>query len=224
MSRSVWESCGSEASSLDGLEVFGGLDLSARTDLTSLVLIGRDRENTWHIHPFFWTPEKGLAERARRDRQPYDAWRRQGFLRTTPGASVDYAFVAKDIAEITDGLDVQGIAFDRWRIDVLRGEFAKIPLILPLHEHGQGFKDMSPALDAVEAEFLNGRARHGSHPVMTMCAAGAVVTRDPAGNRKLDKSKATSRIDGMVALAMAFSIASKTLEPAHVPTYQMLFI
>ena len=49
---------------------------------------------------------------------------------------------------------------------------------------------------------------HGNHPVLTMCAANAVVTSDPAGNRKLDKAKATGRIDGMVALAMAARVAS----------------
>lgn len=70
MSRGVWELCANPVESLDGLEVFGGLDLSARTDLTSLVLIGK-RGDTWQIHPYFWTPEKGLLERARRDRQPY---------------------------------------------------------------------------------------------------------------------------------------------------------
>ena len=40
-----------------------------------------------------------------------------------------------------------------------------------------------------------------------MCAANAVTTKDPAGSRKLDKSKATGRIDGMVALAMAIGRA-----------------
>jgi phage terminase large subunit-like protein len=43
---------------------------------------------------------------------------------------------------------------------------------------------------------------------MTWCAANSVVTRDAAGNRKLDKSKATGRIDGMVAMAMALSGAA----------------
>ena len=224
MSRLAWESCGKPAEYLDGMEVYGGLDLSARTDLTALVLIGKDSEGVWHIQPHFWTPEKGLTERAKRDRQPYDVWVQQGFMRTTPGASVDYEIVSRDIAEITDGLDVQGIAFDRWRIDVLKNEFAKIGLALPLIEHGQGFKDMSPALDAVEAEFLNARARHGLHPVLTMNAAGATVTRDPAGNRKLDKSKATSRIDGLVALAMAFGLASKTIEAVKPPEYDLFFL
>lgn len=224
MSLSVWKACGEASEYLDGLEVFGGLDLSARTDLTALVLIGKDRAGVWHVAPHFWTPAVGLMERARRDRQPYDVWRDQGFLRTTPGSTVDYAHVANDIAEIIAGLDVRQIAFDRWRIDLLKKEFDAIGLSLPLIPHGQGFKDMSPALDALEAEALNARIRHGMHPVLTMCAAGAVVTRDPAGNRKLDKSKATARIDGMVALAMAFGAANAAAEDEPEPEYQMLFL
>jgi phage terminase large subunit-like protein len=42
-----------------------------------------------------------------------------------------------------------------------------------------------------------------------MCAANAVVVKDAAGNRKLDKSKTTGRIDGMVALTMAFGAKEK---------------
>jgi phage terminase large subunit-like protein len=41
------------------------------------------------------------------------------------------------------------------------------------------------------------------HPILSWNAANAIVTKDPAGNRKLDKSKGTARIDGLVALAMA---------------------
>ena len=54
---------------------------------------------------------------------------------------------------------------------------------------------------------LNGRLRHGRHPVLSMCAANATVQMDPAGNRKLSKLKSHGRIDGMVALAMAASVA-----------------
>jgi phage terminase large subunit-like protein len=50
------------------------------------------------------------------------------------------------------------------------------------------------------------RIRHSNHPVLTMNAANAVVTRDAAGGRKLDKAKSGGRIDGLVALAMALSI------------------
>jgi hypothetical protein len=40
-----------------------------------------------------------------------------------------------------------------------------------------------------------------------MCAASAIITSDPAGNRKLDKKRASGRIDGMTALAMALAAA-----------------
>lgn len=206
VSRSVWESCSQEPAEIEGAEVWGGLDLSARTDLTAFVLI-YFQNKIWNVRPYFWTPEKGLRDRAARDRMPYDLWVERGFLQTTPGATVDYEFVAAQIGEIVSGLDVAGIAFDRWRIDVFKKELDRIGLELPLLPFGQGFKDMSPALDTVESEMLNKRVAHGGHPVLTMCAANAVAVQDPAGNRKLDKSKSTARIDGMVAKTMAFGIA-----------------
>jgi phage terminase large subunit-like protein len=69
---------------------------------------------------------------------------------------------------------------------------------------------MTPALDCLEHVLVSGALRHGGNPVLRMCAANAVVTRDAAGNRKLDKAKATGRIDGLVALAMAMAVAETT--------------
>jgi phage terminase large subunit-like protein len=68
---------------------------------------------------------------------------------------------------------------------------------------------MAPALDVIEHTILEGKMRHGGHPVLRMCAANAVVTRHLTGDRKLDKVKATGRIDGMVALAMALGMAAR---------------
>lgn len=207
ISPDVWKSCAGPVLPFDG-PVFAGLDLSARTDLTALVIVGQV-DGVWHVLPHFWTPETGVAERARRDRAPYEMWARQGLLHTTPGATVDYEHVAQDMAAILSELDVQAVAYDRWRIELLRKELEKIGADLPLVEWGQGFKDMAPALDALEAELLNARIAHGGHPVLTMCAANAVVTKDPTGARKLDKAKATGRIDGLQALAMAMGVASR---------------
>jgi phage terminase large subunit-like protein len=44
--------------------------------------------------------------------------------------------------------------------------------------------------------------------MLTWCAANAVIDMDAAGNRKLNKKRATGRIDGMVALAMAIGGAT----------------
>lgn len=209
VSRDVWALGGRKPGSLEGLTVTAGLDLSARTDLTSMVVVG-EVAGMLQVWPYFWTPEDGLKDRADRDRQPYVEWVKAGYLRTTPGKTVDYEFVVAEIAEILGGLECAAVAFDRWRIDVLRKECERAGIELPLVEFGQGFKDMAPAVDNLEELLLNGRIAHGNNPVLTMCAANAAVTRDPAGNRKLDKAKATGRIDGMVALAMAVGARDKT--------------
>lgn len=67
---------------------------------------------------------------------------------------------------------------------------------------------MSPALRELETLLLGRKLRHGMHPVLTMCAANSTIQSDPAGNRKFTKAKSSGRIDGMVALAMAVSIAT----------------
>lgn len=208
ISREVWKSCGGQVLDFADNPVWAGFDLSARTDLTALVIIGRIN-GVWHTKSYFWTPEQGLFDRAKRDRHPYDMWVKQGYMQTTPGQTVDYEYVAQDVAGVFSKLNVQAIAYDRWRIDIFRKELTNIGVELPLIEYGQGFKDMSGAIDALESELLNGRIAHGNHPVLTMCAANAIITKDTAGNRKLDKSKATGRIDGMVAMAMAFGAMSK---------------
>ena len=181
--------------------VYCGLDLSAKTDLTSMVMIAY-REK-WHVKAYFWTPAKGLRDRSKRDRTPYDVWESQGLIRAIPGAAVDYEAVAKDMGDILQDCDVHAIGFDRWRFDLLQKELTEIGADWPLFPFGQGFKDMAPAIDTLEELLLNEQIAHGDNPVLTMCMANTRIEKDAAGNRKMNKAKATGRIDGAVAFAMA---------------------
>ena len=212
VSRGVWEanSAAPDMGAFDS-DVFVGLDLSSQHDLTAVVAVVK-RDGKWHGLPTFFAPQEGLAERVHRDRVPYDLWAEQGFIQLTPGKTVDYDYVAQWLVDFCEDHGVVSVRFDRWRIDVFKASLARIGVELPLEPFGQGFKDMTPALDCVERELVEGNICHGGQPVLTMCAANAVAVRDPAGNRKLDKSKATGRIDGMVALAMAMGAASSAAE------------
>lgn len=225
VSRSVWGACGGDVvKSFDGLPIFGGLDLSSVSDLTAKVYIA-PIAGEWHVKPTFWLPGEGLREKSRADRVPYDVWAEQGHLRTTPGRTVDYEFVAATLYSDCERGDVRKIAFDRWNWRhlkpwLLKAGFSEAQLegdAAIFDQMGQGYQSMSPALRDLESDLLDGKMVHGNHPVLTMCAANAVVTSDPAGNRKLDKAKATGRIDGMVALAMARAAAG-TYEPGGGPS------
>jgi phage terminase large subunit-like protein len=213
VSASVWKQGNCEPMEFSG-PVYGGLDLSATTDLTALVLVNR-RDDELGVRAHFWMPQDSVAEASRRDRAPYDVWVKQGLIKTTPGKVIDYAFVARDIGEICSGLDIAKLAFDRWRMDRMQSALNDAGIELPLEPFGQGYVSMSPALDALEADLLQGRVRHGGNAPLAMCASNAVAVPDPAGNRKLDKSKATGRIDGMVALTMAVGVEAMSVEPVH---------
>lgn len=212
VSLNVWSACNAPPLPLsDTGPVYGGLDLSAARDLTALVLIG-ESEGAWQVHPTFWLPGEGLAEKARADRVPYDVWAREGYLETAPGRAIEYEWVAQYLREVFDTHDIRQIAFDRWGWKTLRPWLLKVGFseyMLEEHfvEFGQGYQSMSPALRDLETDLLNGNVAHGDHPVLKMCAANAVVQSDPAGNRKLAKDKSSGRIDGMVALAMARGVA-----------------
>ena len=228
ISRSAWTDCGAPVvPSFDGLPVFCGLDLSEVSDLTALVCVA-PVDGVWHVKPTFWLPGHNLAEKARADRVPYDIWAKDGWLNTTPGKTVDYEFVAGYIWNLCQAQDVRKIAFDRWNWRhfkpwLLKVGFAEAQLegdTAIFEQMGQGFQSMSPALRDLESAILNQRIAHGGHPVLTMCAANATVQADPAGNRKLSKIKSHGRIDGMVSLAMAMSVAgtfSEAAEPVAEP-------
>lgn len=225
ISRAVWEANSGEPDedAFYDYPVYLGLDLSARNDLTALAIVVKDSNGILHVKCEFFAPFNGLKDRAARDRAPYDVWEKQGYINATPGSSVDYEIVAERLCQICDDYDVQKISFDRWRIDVLMKELKNVDRELPLHPFGQGYKDMSPALEHLEAELMQNRIRHGNNPVLTMCAANAVAIRDPAGNRKLDKTKATGRIDGMIALTMAAGAIFS--EPAEIePVSEIIFL
>lgn len=208
VSESVWLENSAPPEPIDGRVVYIGLDLSMRADLTAAVMVSVGDDGMIDVWPVFWTPKVGLHDRADKDKQPYPLWVSQGDMIATDGATIDYGFVVKELAKYHGRCDIKAVAFDRWRIDVFEKELDREGVNLPLEPFGQGFKDMAPAIDALEDALLNGKIRHGNHPVLSMCAQHAVITKDPSGNRKFDKKIATQRIDGMVALAMAVKLAT----------------
>ena len=234
VSPSEWKKCQTPTSLVLGERVFMALDLSAVIDLTALVAVSEktgDRVAAW-----FWKPADHIKDHTKRDNAPYDVWAKQGWIEAVPGRSINYEYVATKIAELKEDYEIISIAFDRWRIDTLvqaceaigldvwiEGQDKEIAGAIRLVPFGQGFKDMAPAIDALEASIVARTFHHNGNPCLTFCFSNAIAISDPAGNRKLDKSKTRFRIDGAVATAMAIGLKGRYLgEPDGIPeiTYE----
>jgi phage terminase large subunit-like protein len=204
---------------LKGRRAWAGLDLSSTTDLTGLVLWVEPQhpDEPWRLVPFCWLPDEGLQRKEEIDRVPYLAWRAAGYLDTTPGRAVSKLQVALHLARLAEHFEIQAVAFDRWRIEDFKALASDNGVELPpLEPFGQGYQSMSPALEAMETHLLNGTVAHPQHPVLTWCAANAVVQSDAAENRKLAKDKANGRIDLMVAAVMGAGLVSKQQPEASI--------
>lgn len=207
----AWDACGLPVD-LDGLAgrtCYGGLDLASTTDLAAFVLVFPPSEEAepYQVLPVFWCPAENILERARRDRVPYDAWARDGFLRATPGNVIDYATICTDIQALGAQFNIQEIAFDRWGAAQMSQQldgagFTMIPF-------GQGFASLSAPTKELLRLVLDKSLAHGGHPVLRWMADNAAARQDPAGNIKLDKAKSTGRIDGLIALIMGLDRATR---------------
>ncbi len=185
------------------------------------------------VKAWFWKPGDSIREHETRDHVPYTTWKQQGYIETTPGRAVNYDFIAERIAEITKDYNVLGMAYDRWSIDDFLNACGRIGLdayvdgkdkpragALRLVPWGQGFKDMAPAIDAMEVSILERKLIHDGNPVLTWNISNAMSISDPAGNRKLDKSATRFRIDGAVALAMAMGLKSRDMQQDSSSVYE----
>lgn len=213
VTHTVWKENGAVPADIEGQGIYCGLDLSSTTDLTALVAVSEDGD----VVPTFWLPDDGLSEKSRADRVPYDLWKKQGFLETTPGRAIEYDYIAAYLRDLFDRCDVRAIAFDRYNMKFLRPCLERAGFdeteLERFVEFGQGFVSMSPALRELETRLLRSSLKHGNHPVLEMTAKNATVVTDPAGNRKFIKGKASGRIDGMVALAMAVGVMPSVAQP-----------
>ncbi|MBB3934281.1 terminase large subunit [Aureimonas phyllosphaerae] len=206
-----------DRTSLAGRKCFGALDLSAKHDLTSLTLAfpSDEEEPLFDILQFCWTPAGTIADRQASEQERFRDWIRAGHIETTPGATVRYEFVASELSRLAREFDIQVIGFDRWRIDEFKVDLREVDpdFPVPLEPFGQGFKEMGPACDWFAELAVTGRIRHGGHPVLTAAVAGAITTKDPAGNIKLDKAKSDGRgpvrIDPAVTLVMSLALAKR---------------
>lgn len=194
---------------LRGRRAYGGLDLSSTQDLTALVFLVEPNKpgEPWLIVPFCWLPDADLSRKAEQDRVPYVEWKAAGFLETTPGRAVSKRIILQRLSALCDFFDVVAVAYDRWRMADLISMASDEGITLPaMKEFGQGYKDMSPAVERFEEMLLNGELAHASHPVLNWCALNAVTDSDAAENRKPSKEKAVGRIDLVVAAIMAAGI------------------
>ncbi|HZU87208.1 MAG TPA: terminase TerL endonuclease subunit [Anaerolineaceae bacterium] len=205
----AWKNCGIsvDADGVRGRTCYAGLDLSSNTDISALVLVfpPESEDDLYQVLCRFFIPKDAIYERTHRDRVPYEAWVRQGYIHATSGNVIDYDFILSQLDQDAQTYDLREVAFDRWGATKIIQEIEEKGLTCV--QFGQGFMSMSPPMKQMETLILSTQLAHANNPVLTWMADNLVASVDPAGNIKPDKAHSIERIDGMVALIMALDRA-----------------
>lgn len=220
-----WDVCnhGVDINDLIGRECYAGLDLSSTTDITALVLIFPNNSR-FDVLCRFWIPKDNIKRRSTTDKVPYETWVRDGYITATDGRAVDYDYIYNQIIEDLGQFQIKFLAFDSWNSSDLRKRLEDSGLEDILLPFRQGFASMSAPVKEIETQVLKGALNHGGNPVLNWMMSNVAIAKDASDNVKIDKAKSSEKVDGMVALAMAFGayMAAKKTDEAQISPYETM--
>jgi phage terminase large subunit-like protein len=180
-----------------------GVDLASVWDMASVAAFWPD---TGACQAWGWIGKRAMQAQTR---LPIQAWLDSGLIRCD-GETIDKRSVARFLQDLGERYQVHGIGYDRWGMADFRAAADSEGCWLPdMTEFGQGFKDMAPAVSALEDAVLSRRLVHDGNPLMTWQFQNIAIDTDPAGNRKITKARSIDKVDCMVALCMAVGLAAR---------------
>jgi len=212
---------------LAGRICFVALDLALTDDTSALALLFPPMENDpvlmimddggevlrpvqpWRIIPFFWIPADNILDRVEKHQVPYDTWRDQGFLTTTPGKVTDYDFIAACFLELSKIFDIRELAYDPALANglikkILQNGFKKDRVV----KFAQTMLNYAaPCGDFVRA-ISRREVLHDADPVLRWQITNLRWIKNHTGLIMPDKLKSIEKIDGAVASIMAYGRAT----------------
>lgn len=196
---------------LKGRPCFAGLDLSQTKDFTAFSMVFRPddpEQGAYQVVSRFWLPEEDLEERGRRDGVDYRPWTDrggQGFIRLTPGNSIDYETVERDILAEAKRFRIMEAAFDpRFAYEMAEKLTKRGLLMIPFQ---QSMATMGPPFGELLGLLKDRRFQHGGNPVLRRMANATHAELDANGLMRPSKRKSKQRIDGIVAATMGLDRA-----------------
>ena len=200
-----------------GRPVYVGFDVSSKIDLTSVAFIipyqstDLDAQSNpvvkyvmW-THSFIPTADK-LREHIIKDKMPYDAWERLGYLTLTNTPIVDQNFVMKYILDECEkyNLDIQCLCFDPANASKLMTDLSDQGYTV--EEVFQSHKSLNESTQGFREQVFAGNVAYTHNPLLNYAMSNAVI-RTNNGLIKIDKDATTKRIDPIDATLAAFKLA-----------------
>lgn len=237
MDMAKWKACEVQELPIDltGRPVYVGFDMSSKIDLTSVAFVvpfqsdERDAQGKAVVkyilwtHSFIPTMEK-LREHIIKDKMPYDAWERLGYLTLTNTPIVDQNFVMQYVLDECEKLqlDIQCLCFDPANASKIMMDLSNQGYTV--EEVFQSHKSLNESTQGFREQVFSKNIIYTHNPLLNYAMSNAVV-RTNNGLIKIDKDASTKRIDPVDATLGAFKLAMyHDFEAENYGDYVMQFL
>lgn len=196
---------------IKGRDVYVGIDLSRSEDLTAVSFIYPLKNKNFYVdaHVFVGTKQP-IQEKSKKDKIDYLRLVQTDMATLTKAESgiIDYEQVFWWLNDFIkrNNLNVKAIAYDSWSASsfVTKAEHETDYMLV---EVPQNYKHMSPALKQFRLDVFENKIKHSNNPNLNLAINNAITKTDNNNNILLDKQMNRNKIDALVALVTAYTLA-----------------
>ena len=157
----------------------------------------------FHIHNDYYFPRKMLISHP--NRELYERWAADGYLRLCDGNVIDYRMIVNDInARNRESVRILNIGYDPYKsmefVNMMGASGAK-KVLQPIK---QTYGTFTSPVESFEIAARTGRVTFNYNPINWYCFGNAVIDEDRLENRKPIKKSQNAKIDGAVTSVMTF--------------------
>lgn len=197
----VWARGNAAPEIYDGMSCHGAWDLGRSNDWSANALVFPLEDDTFGLKVQCFTCDGSPLDVTR---EPYRSWVRSGQLEVHRGTQIDFSRVRAHQVEWSEQYNVQTWAYDKTfstdtaQIQQEEHGFRIFPFFQVAYKYNEPLRSF---LRAVE----QGRILHGNDPVLAWQAGNLTIVRNQKDEWMPAKAASEGKIDGLVAVLMAYS-------------------
>lgn len=187
-----------------GRRCFVGVDLASKVDIASKAIVFPPEKpgEKWAAFVRHYLPEDVILDGGN---TRYKAWHAAGWIQATPGNVIDYQYIEDDLNELKSEYEIVELPYDPFQATQFSTRLDEQGF--PVIEFGATVKNFSEPMKELEAKILTKMIQFSMDPVLMWMFSNVVAQEDKKENIFPNKERRSAKIDGVVALIMAFGRA-----------------
>lgn len=194
-------------------DLYLAVDLSSTRDLTAICYLWNNGDK-FSVDFQCFLPRRAIENVPVHIKAIYQKAIEDGLLKLTLGDVVDYKVVKEYIQDAASKYNLKMIGYDKWNAAILVNELEDAKL--PVMEIGQSMSALSAASKETERMIVEKLFRQEGNSFIDWQFECCSIYTDKNDNIKItkDETDKSLKIDAVVSLIMAVSMAAGNLEPA----------